>query len=605
MKLKESSLDIYAFVSLYTNEIIGSFIKKIHQISANEFVFQLYRSGEGRKSLFISMSKGVAFLDRETPDTPSPLSMMLRNMLTDRKVLAIEQINFDRVVRIDLSGGYVMVLEMFREGNLIITQDNEIQYAFNQREWKNRKIIRGYPYIPPTDYDPIQIHDEEFSKLVLSSKGSIVQTLATRMNLGGDIAEELIHRLSMDKNAPAHSFTEFSALRSGIAGIMKESLEGKAFLYEDELTVSPVRLTHLEKEPDRIFTSLSEGLEYYLSNYPETSDKLDPIERRILSIKKSIEEFGSIAQQKKEEGALIFSQLRKIETVIREIQNGERKIESGSRLPSGVMVKEIDAGRKTCTVEIDETIVFLRYNKKATENGNMAFQESKDYLAKIEGAQSVIKEMESRKPESIRKGKKKERRHFWFETYRWFISSEGNLVISGKDRKTNERVVKRHMDHSDVYVHADLYGAPSTIVKAIDTTRPGEITLREAGQFAVCCSRAWPALQASGSAYWVFPEQVSKTAETGEYVTSGSWVIRGKRNYFFNLPMQMFVGLASYSGDEIPMAAPVPECFSGKYVKIQPSKDKREGAARKIAEILQVEIEDIERILPPGGSSIS
>lgn len=33
------------------------------------------------------------------------------------------------------------------------------------------------------------------------------------------------------------------------------------------------------------------------------------------------------------------------------------------------------------------------------------------------------------------------------------------------------------------------------------------------------------------SAWWVYANQVSKTAPTGEYLTSGSFMIRGKKNF--------------------------------------------------------------------------
>lgn len=33
------------------------------------------------------------------------------------------------------------------------------------------------------------------------------------------------------------------------------------------------------------------------------------------------------------------------------------------------------------------------------------------------------------------------------------------------------------------------------------------------------------------NAYWVHAEQVSKTAETGEYLPTGSFMIRGKKNF--------------------------------------------------------------------------
>ena len=110
MKLKQSSLDIYAFVNLYRQEIIASFIKKIHQISQNEFVLQIYRSDLKKRDLLLSLSKGIAFFDTEKPEMPSGLAMQLRSMLVERKIMSISQINFDRVVSIELSGGLSLII---------------------------------------------------------------------------------------------------------------------------------------------------------------------------------------------------------------------------------------------------------------------------------------------------------------------------------------------------------------------------------------------------------------------------------------------------------------------------------------------------------------
>lgn len=43
-------------------------------------------------------------------------------------------------------------------------------------------------------------------------------------------------------------------------------------------------------------------------------------------------------------------------------------------------------------------------------------------------------------------------------------------------------------------------------------------------------SVAWEA-KVITSAWWVHANQVSKTAPTGEYLTTGSFIIRGKKNY--------------------------------------------------------------------------
>merc|ERR1712061_339531 len=133
----------------------------------------------------------------------------------------------------------------------------------------------------------------------------------------------------------------------------------------------------------------------------------------------------------------------------------------------------------------------------------------------------------------------KARKVYWFEKFFWFISSENYLVIGGRDAQQNELLVKRYMKPNDVYVHADLHGAATVIVKnhlatsSSSSSSPTPVppkTLTEAGQFAVCFSAAWDS-KVMTAAYWVTPDQVSKTAPSGEYLTVGSFMIRGKKNF--------------------------------------------------------------------------
>ncbi|KAL2506853.1 zinc knuckle (CCHC-type) family protein [Abeliophyllum distichum] len=90
----------------------------------------------------------------------------------------------------------------------------------------------------------------------------------------------------------------------------------------------------------------------------------------------------------------------------------------------------------------------------------------------------------------------------------------------------NEMIVKRYMSKGDLYVHADLHGASSTVIKnhKPESAVP-PLTLNQAGCFTVCHSQAWDSKIVT-SAWWVYPHQVSKTAPTGEYLTVGSFMIR-------------------------------------------------------------------------------
>lgn len=135
------------------------------------------------------------------------------------------------------------------------------------------------------------------------------------------------------------------------------------------------------------------------------------------------------------------------------------------------------------------------------------------------------------------------RKVHWFEKFNWFISSENYLIISGRDAQQNEMIVKRYMSKGDLYVHAELHGASSTVIKNHIPDNPiPPLTLNQAGCFTVCHSQAWDSKIVT-SAWWVYPHQVSKTAPTGEYLMVGSFMIRGKKNFLPPHPLVMGFGI--------------------------------------------------------------
>ncbi|KAG9728462.1 hypothetical protein KCU59_g13772, partial [Aureobasidium melanogenum] len=121
---------------------------------------------------------------------------------------------------------------------------------------------------------------------------------------------------------------------------------------------------------------------------------------------------------------------------------------------------------------------------------------------------------------------------------------DGYLVLGGKDAQQNELLYRRHLKKGDIYVHADLHGASSVIIKNNPGLAEYEIppsTLSQAGNLSVCTSSAWDS-KAVMSAWWVNADQVSKTAPTGEYLTTGGFMIRGKKNFL--PPAQLLLGFA-------------------------------------------------------------
>lgn len=168
------------------------------------------------------------------------------------------------------------------------------------------------------------------------------------------------------------------------------------------------------------------------------------------------------------------------------------------------------------------------------------FYDHKRHAAKktqktVEASEKAFKSAEKKTKQTLKDVQtvstiQKARKVYWFEKFLWFISSENYLVIAGRDQQQNEMIVKRYLRSGDIYVHADLHGATSCVIKNPTGEPVPPRTLTEAGTMAVCYSAAWDA-RVITSAWWVHHHQVSKTAPTGEYLTTGSFMIRGKKNF--------------------------------------------------------------------------
>ena len=96
---------------------------------------------------------------------------------------------------------------------------------------------------------------------------------------------------------------------------------------------------------------------------------------------------------------------------------------------------------------------------------------------KTKGAVQALEETE-RKLKRARKNEAKQKasgklnrlkrsKRMWFEQHRWGMVEGGHLLVGGKDAKGNDSVVKKHLSGNDMYLHADLHGAPSCSLRSM------------------------------------------------------------------------------------------------------------------------------------------
>lgn len=280
------------------------------------------------------------------------------------------------------------------------------------------------------------------------------------------------------------------------------------------------------------------------------------------------------------------------------------------------MAMALKKNKKTVDVNLEGKFVVmddqsgpikLYFMETVNENASRYYESAARAREKLKGAKEALDESQSRlekvKKEAIREEKKSKtvRKVFWFERNRWFISSDGNVVIGGKDARSNDRVVKKYLKERDLYVHAEIHGAPSLVIKSRSGKEDeiGQQTKEEACIYAACFSRAWSAGLASVEAYWVNQDQVSKTPAAGEFLAKGAFVIRGRRNRI-QAPLRLAIGKINWEGTDMIMCGPVPSITAqtDSYLVLEPGDIDKNTFATRLARGLEVKNEEILSIIP-------
>lgn len=274
--------------------------------------------------------------------------------------------------------------------------------------------------------------------------------------------------------------------------------------------------------------------------------------------------------------------------------------------------------------------VEIDFRKSAQENAEKYFEDAKWAKEKLkaseEALEETMKKIESKEEieekTTVEKPKKRKRGK-WFESYRWMFTTEGFLVIAGRDARQNEIIFKKRLNPEDVVLHADVVGAPLTVIK-FDGKSITPLASREAAEFAAAYSSAWKAGLAGIDVYWIKPDQVSKTPPAGQYLPKGAFMIRGTKNYFRKIELKISIGIkfeidkqgkqiakvicgnvqsvnehAKYFVTIIPGSIPQQEL--AKQIKI---KILQKAFPEDKELIEQIPLEDIQRMIPAGNGNI-
>lgn len=651
LKRSLNALDLMAIVK-ELSILSKAYISNIYGISESIFLFKF---GGVKCSLIYEFGRriNITGFDFEKPKMPSQFCSFLRSKLLRSKVLNVSQIGFDRIVNFQLDNGLSIVFEIMDHGNLLILDSNGIIIGV-QKPVKTsvRQLFPGENYIPPRirGFNPFKVDLEELYKTFKESKGSLVVSLTKIMNVSGEIAEELCFRCGLNKNLKASELKreELELLLNTLLD-MASSIESGSInpqiVSSGGRIVSVVPLdfgiySNLEAEFFNDFNSAVDEYFHRLMNleFEELKAKVkSEVEGRfkatISKQNEMIEEMLAKAEKLRFLGKILMENLDFFDGILRIFRDLASKV-GWSNILAEIEKSNLELSKYICGFDVKNRILNINFNgeilplnilESAASNASKFFDEAKNLEAKASRALKALKSLEESMELEVEKEISKRIikpiriiglvKRKWYENFYWFKSSDGFLVVGGRDASQNEALVRKWLRDDGIYVHADVHGGPSVIIISDSNPIP-ESTIYEAAQFASSFSNAWRAMLESTSAFWVYGKQVSKSAPSGEYLARGAFMVYGKKNYINNIPLRVSLGIMSLDDSYMLVSGPPSAiskwCF--KFLTFAPGEKSLDDIFNQLKRFLSngldesqkafvksLSIDDFRRLLPRGG----
>jgi predicted ribosome quality control (RQC) complex YloA/Tae2 family protein len=602
--------------------LLPLWIGKIYQFKEKSIGIRL--GGEHAKYLFFLEAGKRAHLTRgfpPAPKNPTGFVMLLRKYLEGGKVLGIGQFGIERIFFFEIGKReqvFRLVIELFDEGNVILCrEDGTIVMPLWHHRFRDREVVRDAPYVR-TGRDCTELGVEDLARLLEGSEKELVKVLATDCMLGGAYAEEVCRMAGLEKTLPAKK-ADARLIHQKIMVLLGRITAQRTPV----ITKSGCWPLLLDAEiPLQTFSSYHQALDAYFPQEEPAKveqrakiSREDSIRTRQLRAIASFEEKSDSIRRKID---ALYLHYHLVEEILRTLRDA-RSRHSWQEITRILRESSHAGARRIVEVYPDESAVELDLGEKVKiyvadsveKNAARYHEQMKKLKKKTEGATAAMEKPLLAKPkERKRTGVSRPR---WYHRFRWFYTTDRVLVLGGKDAGQNEELVKKYLEGGDRFFHADVHGASVIVVKG-HTVHP-----EEAAQAAVSYSGAWRSGQFSGDAYAVEPEQVSKSAPSGEFLGRGAFMVRGERTYFRNIPLGIAIGLQVEPEMRIIGGPPATVAEQASiWVGLQPGRFEQNDIAKKVVRILKekahskgiggvqriVTTEAVAAFIPPGGSDI-
>ena len=553
MKQKLTSEDVSCLVPALNKILDGSYLVQVYDGAMDDtktIIMKFRNKIDGiTKIYYLLIESGIRV---HTIDEFSSIRTMpsgcvgkFRKEFRDKRLFPIRQFGTDRSLDFLFSNEKHFIVELYDKGNLIITdKDYKIIYIARPYEIKDLKIDINIIY-------PIDIISKgpDLKRDINEAKGYIVE----KSNFSGFPIDS--------KNV--EEFDDINIAMKKYFNTIYKKKENK-------------KKVKKEKKDNRKF------------NVQGQIDKLTLNENKALTQAINIE-----------------SNVELVQNIIDLIQSSIKNKIPFNKIEENVKLQFKDFNE----IKIDHTGlvidgITLDYNISAYNNVSKIFSEKKKYHQKKVRASEIAQNM----TQVDNKNDKKEklivnRKILKFENYWWFIYN-GFTILCGKSADDNETLLN-NIEPNDILVHGHFDKSPWGVIKNPNKLEIPIKLINYAGEFLVQRSWSWTENYTNNS-YYTFPDKISKSAPSGEFMGKGSRMVHEK-NFLANTNLEMGIGVLFKCGNEFKgspndtidfgmvMCAPYMTMIDFDFkIKIRPSGKKTDKGRKKLIQSIISKIQKMK-----------
>lgn len=507
----------------------GGRVDKVYQMSKSQVLLTVRSLGENyRLLLSCDASKGRVCLTQQTfenPDTPPVFCMLMRKHLSGGKILEISAVPNERIVKIvvestnelfEVTKKVLIVEPMGKHSNIILTDENgrivdsirHIDFTLSEK----RQVLPGLFYeLPPIPQklDSSAMKPEEmlslFEKAAAAGKEISQFLMDSFLGMSPILAREIEHQSGGEVKKACKVYCEF------LNRMAEKSFQPTLFFRKETKEPKELYLWNLEQYGDfyekQSFATVNECVDcFYRSKETKRrlSEKKDSVmqilSRNFTRLYKKIDiHEKNLKKAEKKDRYRVYAEL--ITANLYQLTENKREV----TLPN-----YYDENRPL-TIPMDETIsparnakkYFEKYNKEKTMEkvSREMLEEIRKEVSYLESVAAMLelceteKDIAETKEELILGGywsdhaPKKKKKPDSISGPMRFLSTDGTLILCGKNNRQNEELTLKIASKSDLWLHIRNIPGSHTVIRCQGSS-VSEETLYEAALVAAQYSKS-------------------------------------------------------------------------------------------------------------------